>query len=174
MTTTTHQRRITPITGLSDEDKRLLRKIGEGNLSRGVRLACAVLREAQSQGLIRGSFDDGYIPLLNGVKCDPTPLRSRGDEPKKPTLPESPKGLNPYLGKYLTKQQLRETGHFTERMIRAFHERTYKQDSKGFWWRRVDPFKCFTNARGQVMATYLGLADEQDVEDYPFLNSRWL
>ncbi|MBP0010710.1 hypothetical protein [Roseofilum sp. Belize Diploria] len=36
------KKRITPVTGLSEEDRELLLKIGEGKISKGVRIVAAI------------------------------------------------------------------------------------------------------------------------------------
>jgi len=42
-------KKISPITGLSDEEKVILRKLGLGNLSLGVRIAAKLVKEATAQ-----------------------------------------------------------------------------------------------------------------------------
>lgn len=165
----TPSKKNTPISGLVEENLELLLKLGRGNLSRGVRIAVAVTSSALEQQLLKAYYDnDGFGYWLNGKKAWCEPSRSEKDKP----MLLSPSESHPYLGKYLTKQQLKDTGHFTERMVRAVDPGRYVQDCKGYWWQRTDPGKCYRNVRGKVMATYLGLAHENDFTEYPFWDLR--
>jgi len=168
--------RITPVTGLNKEDRELLLKIGEGKISKGVRIAAAIAREALNQKLLRGQYGStdwgqshGFYWKLNDIPIYDKSLWSSED--KKPLLREMPVASHPYLGRYLSKKQLRETRHFTEKAIRSIYPGRFAQDSKGYWWRRVDPERCLRNNRGQVMATYCGAFDSSDTTDYPLWQS---
>ncbi|MDB9520323.1 hypothetical protein PN466_25590 [Roseofilum reptotaenium CS-1145] len=165
------QKRITPITGLSEEDRELLLKIGEGKISKGVRIVAAIAREALNQKLLAGKYGSrnwgqsyGFYWTLNGTPIYDKTSWSRED--KKHILRDTPRASHPYLGRYLSKKQLRETGHFTEKVIRSIYPGRFAQDSKGYWWKRTDPQRCFYNNRGQVMATYCGVHGEEDFTDY--------
>ncbi|MBP0031501.1 hypothetical protein [Roseofilum sp. Guam] len=136
----------------------------------------AIAREALNQKLLTGQYGSrdwgqsyDFHWKLNDAQFYDKSSWSRED--KKHTLRDTPRASHPYLGKYLSKKQLRETGHFTEKAIRSIYPGRFAQDSKGYWWRRTDPQRCFHNNRGQVMATYCGVADEMDTTDYPVWQS---
>ena len=162
-------KKISPITGLSDEEKVILRKLGLGNLSLGVRIAAKLVKEATAQGMLKGTYRSDYGYTLNGVQFWERVRRSNQTKEYIP-LP-TPNITHPYLGRYLTREQLRDTRHFKESAIRRIQSGQYVHDGKGYWWKRTDPKKCIINSRGQPMATYLGLAHEEDFTDY--LMSDW-
>jgi len=163
------RQKISPITGLSDEEKVILRKLGLGNLSLGVRIAAKLVKEATAQEMLKGTYRSDYGYALNGVQFWE---RVRPSNQTKEHIPlPTPNITHPYLGRYLTREQLRDTRHFKESAIRRIQPGQYVQDGKGYWWKRTDPKKCRINSRGQPISTYLGLAHEEDFTDY--LMSDW-